>query len=666
MSSLVISGNRGVRAFRAWLHWVAGSLAIDRICVGLAAVAAVVAVFTLQVPRVELVSRVSASQAGTLLLYYSGDGAFSEFRAHAWPIAAGTEQEVVLSIPADESAVLRLDPTPGTEQMKFCATRLILSDGTARALGADRFSVRSEVAVAPLADCVAMTSAATSADPQVGLDLAPLQDQLRRIEKKRTILAVVLVLFSLGMLVAAWGMARWTGRLQAREGELASLTAKLPGIYLILGLVVGGLFCVVTPPGGVPDEPAHIAKTILVENGEWVGRADPDDLEPGLDAVLGPFGDYLNPAKRFDVSEVMDHAARPMQCQPSQGAYPASATNYSPTMYFPGAYVLSLACDVQAPTGVFVYGGRFANLVVSVLLVFFGLRASGQHAWPLFAVAMLPMMFFEQASFTADSLVLALSLCIVGVQVGVATSQVRPRAWVEVALLALGLGLALSKPGYAWVCVGFLFCFWAYRYAGRSFWPAAPLLVALPWLVHVAWVLMSAEGAVARAGVDPRANLSLFLSEPRVALGLWFRTFIGEGSVFLWTSLVGRLGWLDVILHPGAYALAVAAMFVSLGMRGGVVHPIPDWRIRPAALLFAAGSLLLPALPMYLFWTPKGALVIEGLQGRYLIPSAAFCLAWLSWRTPGWWRSLAGMFVLCAAIAINLDALYRIVLRYYG
>jgi uncharacterized membrane protein len=656
----------GVRALRPWLHGVAGSIALDRACVALAAIALAIAVFLLQVPRVELISRVSVSQPGTLLLYYSADGMFSEFRAQAWPLAASVEQEVALSFPADQSAVLRLDPPPGIEQMKFCATRLVMPDGTERALGIDRFAARNEIGVSPSSDCVVITSSTTSVDPQLGIDLSPLQDQLRHSERKRKILAVVLVLFGASMLLAAGGLVRWTGRLQAREVELLALTAKLPAIYLVLGLVIGGLFCVVTPPGGVPDEPAHLAKTILVENGEWMGRASPDDLEPGLGAVLGPFGDYLNPAKRFNVSEVIDHAARPIQCTSSQEVYPSSATNYSPTMYVPGAYVLSWACSVQAPTGAFVYGGRFANLLVSLVLVFLGLRAAGRHAWPLFAVAMLPMMLFEQASFTADSLVLSLSLCIVGVQVGVATSQVRLGALSEAALLALGLALALSKPGYAWVCVGFLFCSRAYQSSGRSFWPKALLLVALPWLVHVVWVLVSAEGAVARAGVDPKANLSLFFSEPRAAIGQWYRTFIGEGSVFLWSSLVGRLGWLDVILHPGAYALAATALIASMGMRGDAVQPIPDWRTRSVAFLFAAGSLLLPALPMYLFWTPAGALVIEGLQGRYFLPSVAFFMAWLSFRTPGWWRGAAGMFVLCAAIAINLDALFRTVQRFYG
>lgn len=666
MSTSALSWKGGVSPLLAWLRGLVKHFALERVCAALAAIALAIAVFVLQAPRVELVSRVSSSQPGMLLLYYSADGMFSEFRAQAWPLATGVEQDVVLSLPASQSAVLRLDPPPGTEQMKFCITRLVMPDGTERALGIDRFSVRNEVGVLPSGDCVVVTSSATSVDPQMGIDLAPLQAQLRHGERKRAILAVVLVLFGASMLWAAAGVARWTGRLRAREADLSSLTAKLPVIYLFLGLVIGGIFCVVTPPGGVPDEPAHMAKTILVENGEWMGRANPDQLEPGLDAVLGPFGDYLNPARRFDVSEVVEHAARPIRCTPSQQDYPSTATNYSPTMYVPGAYVLSLACSVDAPTGVFVYGGRFANLVVSLLLVFLGLRASGRHAWPLFAVAMLPMMFFEQASFTADSLVLALSLCIVGVQVGMATSQVRLGRWSEAALLLLGLGLALSKPGYAWVCAGFLFCFRAYQEAGRSFWPKALLLIALPWLVHVVWVLVSADGAVARAGVDPKANLSFVLSEPRAAFGQWYRTFIGEGSVFLWSSLVGRLGWLDVILHPGTYALAVASLIASLGIRGDAVRPIPDWRIRPISFLFAAGSLLLPALPMYLFWTPQGALVIEGLQGRYFLPSVAFFMAWLSFRTPGWWRFAAGMFVLCAAIAINLDALYRTILRFYG
>jgi len=645
---------------------VAGTFRLDWICYCFSALVALAALVAMQVPDVELISQVSVSRPGGLQIYYSRDGGFSEVRSTIVPLKAGASQSFIASLPYEDSAILRVDPAAGAERTVLCDTRVVLPDGTVQHVDPRSFAPANEVQVDVVGDCAVIASSSSAIEAQARLDLSTVQGRVEQSKRHRHRLGLLLAALSVALLLAAGAVCAWTGRSQHSEIEWTSLGKALPRIYLLLALSLGGLYCLVTPPGAVPDEPAHIAKTIMVENGQWIGAAK-SSLDPGLGDVLGPFEDFLNPSKRFTPDQVFAHAERPLRCHPVPGDYPKSAKNYSPTLYAPAAAVLNVACRLQAPTGVFVYGGRFANLALAVLLVFLGLRAAGTHAWPLFAVAMLPTVLFEQASFSPDSQILGLALCLAGLQVGLATKQVRPGRGVEAALLALGLALALSKPGYAWICVGFLFCRPAYQSVERRYWPKVLLLVALPWLIHVAWVLFSSDATAPRPGVDPKANLAAFFNSPTQALQLWWLTFFGEGSDFLWSSLVGRLGWLDVVLHPGAYAVAWAALLASLGLGSAGTTAIPQGaRTRPAAMFFAIGAVLLPALPMYLYWTPPGAIMIEGLQGRYLIPSAAFCLVWLSFWAPRQWRFPAVAFVLMAALAMNLDALYRVTERFFA
>lgn len=654
------------RALRTAAAQLAVACRPDWICCALSAMLLAAALVASSVPATRLISRVSASAPGQLQIYYSGDGRFSELHSRVVPLAGGT-QSVSVDIPAGQSAILRVDPPAAAQRTTFCDLNVRLPDGALERVDPRRFSAANAVDVSVERGCATLMAESPALEAQAMLDLSSLRNRTYEARDHRRRIGLLLGVLAIALAGAAVAVRRWAGRAYSFSGEWQALGKRLPWIYLWAALFMGGLYCITTPPGGVPDEPAHMAKTTMVENGKWKGSPEAGSLDPGMLAVLGPFDDFLNPHKRFTVAQVFDHAEKPLHCRPTKAVYPASAENYSPTMYVPGALVLNAACSFQAPTGLFVYGGRFANLVLAVLLVFAGLRAAGGHAWPLFAIAMLPMVLFEQASFSADSPILALTLCIAGVQIGLATGQLRPGWKVETALFALGLALALTKPGYAWICIGFAFCMTSYRREARSFWPRAALLIAVPWLVHVAWVLSSAASAVPRPGVDPAMNMAAFTNDPGDTLRLWWRTFFGEGSAFLWTSMVGRLGWLDVLLHPGTYVLAWTALVASLGLRNPEVGPVPDARlVRPAAVLLAAGAVLLPAFPMYLFWTPAGALMIEGLQGRYLIPSAAFCLAWLSFRAPGALRAPAALFVLLVAIAANLDALYNLAERYYG
>jgi hypothetical protein len=83
------------------------------------------------------------------------------------------------------------------------------------------------------------------------------------------------------------------------------------------------------------------------------------------------------------------------------------------------------------------------------------------------------------------------------------------------------------------------------------------------------------------------------------------------------------------------------------------------------ALLCAAGSLALIALPLYLLWTPIGSPIVQGLQGRYFLPTLAFVLAWCAWRSPPPLRAVLAVGMVGALVAINIDALVALDTAYF-
>lgn len=623
----------------------------------------VLAVIAGQRSDVQLQFRAQSPTPGSVQIFFAADGQYSELKSVVWPVAADTEAAVDVTIPTREVRALRIDPSVGMAQLRLCDMRLLRSDGSALAIGSGQMKSSAQTGVRPAQAC-ALLDSPSATDPQITVDLqslVPALEQEQRVGTKSSLFWAVAGIA--GLLCWFWLSGR--GALHGQVHAAATSTTRaLPWVYLVVAFVFGTAFALLTPPGAIADEPAHIAKTILVENGHWLGADGVTATNPSLQSAQGPFGDYLNPGRKFTAASVFEHASRPLACVSSAGEIPKSAAHYSPTLYMPGAFVLNVACRTGASTGSFLYGARLANLALAILLTFVGLRAAGNLRWPLFVAAVLPMSLSEQASLTADSMILGLSFCMIGIQAGLATRNLRPSWRWEGLLLAVGLGLAVSKPGYAWLCVGFLLSLNVYRAAGRNFGRKALLVLGVPWLVHIAWTLMSASAAVGRQGVSVQANLQALATEPLKVMGLVLRTFFGDGSEFIWTSLIGRLGWLDVILHPASYALAVVTLIVAVFMRDG--PEMPGVRLRLFAVAAGLGSFLLFVVPMYLFWTPSTAILIEGLQGRYFIPSVAFTLTWMAMRSPASARAAMAVFAFAAIFVIEVDALYSLVHRYYA
>jgi uncharacterized membrane protein len=155
----------------------------------------------------------------------------------------------------------------------------------------------------------------------------------------------------------------------------------------------------------------------------------------------------------------------------------------------------------------------------------------------------------------------------------------------------------------------------------------------------------------------------VLLHDPLSFVHVLVNTFTGENLMRLWRSMIGVLGWLDVVLVSWGYWLATFALLSAFFTNGGSVAPARG--TRPLALLFALGSLVLFSVPLFLFWTLPGAAVVEGLQGRYFTISAAFVLVWCAFRTPPAVRAICIAVVLAAALVVHVMAIQQLYDSYY-
>lgn len=596
-----------------------------------------------------------SDQALPLQVFHSANGGFSEDASRRITTGPGVEK-IEMLLPGN-TGQLRFDPKPGIP-VTICNLRV---DGKPAALTP---GAAHEADIQSLhGGCLRIAPQAGATDPYVQVAVrAEGADDPGTIRIRSWITRAAALATVIALVVFFWRLDRWASTASTTASRwFDALTRRAHWVVLFAMLVLGSVYAHQLPPNGVPDEVAHISKVAKLEAGALFGDAGNRPTVRVLD-MYGPFHNIVHGGP-FSAQEFALQEDQPLGCDRHVQKLPTQADNYAPHLYLVPATTLSVACATGMSFGSYLTLSRILNLLLGATLVAIGVRFAGYGKWSLALVALLPMALAQIASISADSLTLGLSFCILGLVSGIASGNLEPGR-VRIALPVLALALAFAKPGAAWVLVSILFCHAAYRRSGDSYVRAVLTVLVLPWIVHLAWALFSSSSAAPLAGVDPQRNLEQITTAPLSVARILLETFSGDSGEYLLDSSIGLLGWLDVPLTDRSYLLAAAALAVSLFVNPRL-PPIPVW-VRGLALLAAIGSLVIIALPLFLYWTYPDSPTVMGLQGRYFLPSLAFFLVWAALRAPPIARAMMLAAILVTVPLLTFDAREQIAVRYYA
>jgi uncharacterized membrane protein len=609
--------------------------------------------------RVDMVFTTRADVPGRLQIFHDAHGRFVEGSSQWVDLSANVPEQHVLTVAGRGAAQLRLDPPSGVTTM-VCGLRI------GRSGPREQYELRSSrnVRIASDADCLALKTGPGASDPQVTLAFTgSSRERIRHAGAwqhafRMSVAAALLVLW---WMVRRRRMVAANADARASPRWLSAMDRNAHWLGATLVLLLGSAYIASTPPGAVPDEPAHLAKVIRVAHGIPFAGSGHERL-PGLGGIYGPFQNYLGNKAPFSREQLSAQLRKQLQCEGVTTRLPQQANGYSPLPYLLPAVAFKATCAAGGSVGAFLTWARLLNLVLAMALVAFALRYAAMGKWALFAVALLPMSLFQMASLSVDSLSISLGIAWLGLVSGLAGGKLAPDRATPM-LWVLSLAIALSKPEAVWILPSLLFCRQAFERARRPIVPALLKFVALPCVIHLAWLLATRDQAVAREDVDAAANAASLLTAPWIFAQAWFETFAGARALQLAKMLIGVLGWLDVYLSPWAYPAAAIALVASLRADPAPGLAPPRW-VAPAALTLAIASTVMVALPLFIYWTPTGS-GVQGLQGRYFLVALSFVLVWCArpssarvsaWLVPG---------IVAVAVAINFDALRAVHEAYF-
>jgi uncharacterized membrane protein len=143
------------------------------------------------------------------------------------------------------------------------------------------------------------------------------------------------------------------------------------------------------------------------------------------------------------------------------------------------------------------------------------------------------------------------------------------------------------------------------------------------WSVYVGLMVSVPFGV---EGVSYEGQVSYLIHNPGSWVMTFFRTLYQKYDFYL-ISFIGNLGYLDTPFPYYYCCIAEIAIIAALFYRGDVFFKdskADDFLYKILVLGTIAITVVGIHLVLYISWTPVGNNLIEGVQGRYLIPVAFF------------------------------------------
>ena len=449
-------------------------------------------------------------------------------------------------------------------------------------------------------------------------------------------------------------------------------------------LFLGSMYMVVLPPLSAPDEIAHFASAYAISN-QMLGMERTDEYgfvlirkeDEFLQNVEMVSGDEARTSLGRTLTEdtlqkIVDRAT-PLFVSDEQKVMISSVNGQNhttPVSYLAPAVGITLGRLLGVNCIVLAFMGRFSNLLFYAAMVYWAVKVLPFGKMVLFGVSGLPMALHLAASYSYDAFLMG--MCFFFGSYCLYLAYAKPEvSWKDVLLLAvLAAAFGPCKMVYA-VMMGFALLIPVKKFGNWKKWAisAAAVLAAFGAamiLVNRATITnyaVSTDTYVEWAA-EPAYSFNWVIHNPVGFARVMYDSLVHLGDEWTLQLFGSNLGNLDPVLSvPFVVVLGMAVCLVILSFRNAGEALYMKGCQKFWICLLAFGCLLGLMGAMLIAWTPLSSPVVEGVQGRYLLPVIPFVFMCLKndkvVRTVG--RDEALVFYMCAMDCYVVLRLFSIV-----
>lgn len=408
---------------------------------------------------------------------------------------------------------------------------------------------------------------------------------------------------------------------------------KLETIFIILSVVLGIFYIIVNPFERVPDEKAHFIRSYEISKGKLISQELAFGKGGGIwpEALVELVYGYVREPDNIDYSgenyaEWMARVSKLTLDNPKNVGilYPNTAI-YTFISYLPQAIGIFIADLFTNNILSLMYVGRFFNLLVYSVLMYFSIKLIPSKKQAVFLIGLLPIIMQEAGSFAVDSLIIALSFFYVSYILNIVYNKEKIISKKNMIILFItSVCIATVKIVYLPICFAILLIP-KEKFKNKKTQVIYNIIVLLASvIVNIGWLIFtfSYEGELV-LGVNPIeqvkyifANVFRYIFVMVRSTNYWLESIIGNitgTSLAMFDVSVGNI-------YKTISLVLILYVLLCDNHKDNKVN-IKTKIIFLLCLICVVGLIYTSE---YVKWTPVGSKIIEGLQGRYFLPLFVF------------------------------------------
>ncbi|MGA2295923.1 MAG: DUF2142 domain-containing protein [FCB group bacterium] len=439
-------------------------------------------------------------------------------------------------------------------------------------------------------------------------------------------------------------------------------------IFIVLGLIFGILFIFINPPFQTNDEDRHFYAAYSISEGQFVpynkNNMSGTPLPRNLVMITQSFqGIPFYQGTKINVEKMEQTFNMPLNEKDTVFNANPSLTTF-PIPYFASAIGIKVGGIINSNPIWLNRFGRFGDLIMFLLIMFFAIRITPIFKSVFLLYGLTPMVIYQAASVTYDTLSIALTFFMIALFLKYALIKDSITRNDIIFIILLTLLHRFSKDGY--VLIPFLvFIIPPKKLGSKSmispfyigFTLYFVLLYFLPgwtWNKFIASLnLLAAPGGIKDFVYGNPGFFSKIISEPFTATGNMITSTLFQRQDFV-GGIIGRFGY-SYTLMPKFFMIVHGLVLLSVAFFESKKEFLFSIQQRVTIFLVGIGSIVLIIVGWYLS-SPIGSTTIWGLQGRYFIPAIPIVLLLLynnKFENPKWikWKGVViGLYIIISLI----------------
>jgi len=388
-------------------------------------------------------------------------------------------------------------------------------------------------------------------------------------------------------------------------------------VYLILGLIIGGIYVFIIPLCAQSDEPAHLYRAFQVAKGEIISPEKDGAFVSELPISIQEMIQVNSEDKKreykkyYDIKEMMQ-----IQLNKEETTEIVTIGNYLGISYFPHVIGIKTGMMLNLNPYYSAMLGRITGLIVTIFLFSYAIKKLPKHK--LFATLILlsPVALSYTASISADSLLLAAAFLMFSYVLNYMHTKEKIKKKDYVILAILTFILAVSKIAYV-PLIGILMFIPKECFSNTKMkWGAVSAYILIGIVSAIWW--MSAGSIDVTYGNENYTNIWIY-KEPFSYLMVLFRTTMNNAYSYLENAFAGHFLCHNQVtpyaIVPLTYIIITIIAFLSDENKEKTTFMQKFITTGIIAVVY-----VLVSTAMYVYNTDYKNSLIIGVQGRYFLP----------------------------------------------